>query len=72
MNVSLPGFCYWLRSDTFYYSRQVHGDTKFSEKITQDPHPIWVISFLEMYNQLMHRFIVLSFCFSSILRIQII
>jgi hypothetical protein len=50
-----------FQSDTFYQPYQFRGDTKLNKNIIQDLHPNWIISFLEVYKELMYCFIVLPF-----------
>jgi len=45
----------------FYWPCQFHGDTTLNKDIIQDLTPNWIISFLEVYKELMHCFVVFPF-----------
>jgi len=45
----------------FYQPYQFHRDTKLNETIKQDLPPNRILSFLEVYKELMHCFVVFPF-----------
>ena len=49
----------------FYYLYQFHGDTKLNENIIYDLPSNWIIHFLEVYKELIHKSVVIFSVFST-------